>query len=108
MMERVRIAWRIIHNSRLIPYLKEIFGLTQSIVDSDSALADFIRDNCTTNFHTVGTAKMGPDSDAMSVVDQQCHVRGVEGLQVVDASVMPNIVSANTNRWANCLRNGSQ
>jgi choline dehydrogenase len=40
---------------------------------------------------------MGPASDSMAVVDQFCHVRGVEGLQVVDASVMPNIVRANTN-----------
>jgi choline dehydrogenase len=48
-------------------------------------------------FHPVGTAKMGPDSDEEAVVDQYCRVRGIEGLRVVDASVMPNIVRANTN-----------
>ena len=40
---------------------------------------------------------MGPASDSMSVVDQYCRVRGVKGLRVADASVMPNIVRANTN-----------
>jgi len=40
---------------------------------------------------------MGPDSDKEAVVDQYCRVRGLDGLRVVDASVMPNIVRANTN-----------
>jgi choline dehydrogenase len=71
--------------------------LDQVTVDSDTALADFIRNNCGTIFHPVGTAKMGPESDPMAVVDQYCRVRGVEGLRVTDASVMPNIVRANTN-----------
>ncbi|HLW71676.1 MAG TPA: GMC family oxidoreductase N-terminal domain-containing protein [Candidatus Binataceae bacterium] len=97
MLEGVRIAWRVMHGPHLSPYIKEILGLTQEIVDSDSALADFIRDNCTTNFHPVATARMGPESDRMAVVDQYCRVHGVEGLRVVDASVMPNIVRANTN-----------
>ena len=65
--------------------LKEIVNLTAEVV------------NCTTIFHPVGTAKMGPESDPMAVVDQYCRVRGVAGLRVVDASVMPNIVRANTN-----------
>jgi choline dehydrogenase len=66
-------------------------------VASDSALVDFIRNNCTTLFHPVGTMTMGPANDPMAVVDQYCRVRGVEALRVVDASVMPNIVRANTN-----------
>ena len=53
--------------------------------------------NCGTICHPVGTAKMGRHSDPTAVVDQYCRVRGVEGLRVVDASVMPNIVRANTN-----------
>jgi choline dehydrogenase len=71
--------------------------LDHATVASDSALIDFVRNNCTTLFHPVGTVKMGPDNDSMAVVDQYCRVRGVEGLRVVDASVMPNIVRANTN-----------
>ena len=97
MIEGVRIAWRMMHGARLKPCIKEILGLTEAIVASDSALAAFIRDNCTTNFHPVATAKMGPESDPMAVVDQYCRVHGVERLRVVDASVMPNIVRANTN-----------
>ena len=77
--------------------LKEFVNLTEDVVDSDSALENFIRDNCSTIFHPVGTAKMGPDKDPTAVVDQYCRVRGVEGLRVVDAWIMPNIVRANTN-----------
>jgi choline dehydrogenase len=97
MADGARITWQMMHGAHLSPYIKEIVGLTQETVDSDSALANFIRDNCTTNFHPVSTARMGPESDTMAVVDQFCRVRGVEGLRVVDASVMPNIVRANTN-----------
>ena len=51
----------------------------------------------TTIFHPVGTAKMGPDDDANAVVDHRLRVRGIEGLRVIDASVMPCITSGNTN-----------
>jgi choline dehydrogenase len=51
----------------------------------------------TTIFHPVGTAKMGVDADPMAVVDGRLRVRGVTGLRVIDASVMPTITSGNTN-----------
>jgi choline dehydrogenase-like flavoprotein len=51
----------------------------------------------TTIFHPVGTAKMGRDSDPFAVVDERLRVLGLEGLRVVDASVMPAITSGNTN-----------
>jgi choline dehydrogenase len=97
MIEGVRIAWRLMNTQHLRPYLKEITNLSDEVKDSDEALADFLRSNCGTIYHPVGTARMGPDSDAMAVVDQYCRVRGIQGLRVVDASVMPNIVRANTN-----------
>jgi choline dehydrogenase-like flavoprotein len=97
MVEGVRLAWRVLHSEQLGPYVNEIFGLTPEIVESDRRLADFVRESCSTIFHPVGTAKMGPDTDPTAVVDQYCRVRGVERLRVVDASVMPNIVRANTN-----------
>ncbi len=97
MIDGIRLAWRLMHEGPLAPMLKEFVNLTPEVVNSDSALATFLRDNCTTIFHPVGTAKMGPDTDPTAVVDQHCRVRGVAGLRVVDASVMPNIVRANTN-----------
>ena len=54
----------------------------------------FIRTACSTFFHTCGTAKMG--SDSLSVVDERLAVRGVEGLRIADASVIPIIPSCNT------------
>jgi len=51
----------------------------------------------TTIFHPVGTAKMGLPSDPMAVVDERLRVLGLEGLRVIDASVMPTITSGNTN-----------
>ena len=97
MTDGVRIAWSLMHEGPLAPMLKEFVNLTAEVVNSDSSLETFVRENCTTIFHPVGTAKMGPDKDPMAVVDQYCRVRGVEGLRVVDASIMPNIVRANTN-----------
>lgn len=61
----------------------------------DKALRDHVKKYAETLYHPVGTCKMG--SDAMSVVDSELRVRGVEGLRVVDASVMPTIVGGNTN-----------
>ena len=64
---------------------------------TDDELARLAGDIATTIFHPVGTAKMGRDDDPLAVVDPQLRVRGVEGLRVVDASVMPTITSGNTN-----------
>jgi choline dehydrogenase len=105
MIDGMRLTWRIAHQPAVAAGLQgplHTLGdapqiLDQVTVDSNTALADFIRNNCGTIFHPVGTAKMGQESDPMAVVDQYCRVRGVEGLRVTDASVMPNIVRANTN-----------
>ncbi len=62
---------------------------------SDKAIRDYIRATCGTAWHPVGTCKMGIDQ--MAVVDPQLKVRGIEGLRVVDASIMPTITTGNTN-----------
>jgi choline dehydrogenase len=103
MIDGMRLAWRVMHQPAVAAgWQGPIVGATgqlldQATVTSDSALLDFINNNCNTLYHPVGTVKMGPASDSMAVVDQYCRVRGIEGLRVVDASVMPNIVRANTN-----------
>jgi choline dehydrogenase-like flavoprotein len=60
-------------------------------------LRHYVRQTAKTVFHPVGTAKMGPETDRMAVVDAELRVRGVTGLRVADASVMPTLVSGNTN-----------
>lgn len=64
-------------------------------VQSDEALVAYIRDTGSTVWHPVGTCKMG--TDPMAVVDPELRVHGVEGLRVVDASIMPTITTGNTN-----------
>ena len=66
--------------------------------DDDAAgLEAGIRANYDTYYHQAGTCRMGPDPDAGDVVDARGAVYGVEGLYVADASIMPDIPSANTN-----------
>ncbi|MEC8580776.1 MAG: GMC family oxidoreductase N-terminal domain-containing protein [Pseudomonadota bacterium] len=64
---------------------------------TDEELAKLAGDIATTIFHPVGTTKMGRDGDAMAVLDPHLRVRGINGLRVVDAGVMPTITSGNTN-----------
>ena len=65
-------------------------------VTTDDELLDFARSRGSTAYHLVGTCKMGPRSDPMAVVDPQLKVYGTENLRVADASVMPQVPSANT------------
>ena len=60
------------------------------------ALDEWMRANCFDSQHGAGTCRMGPASDSRSVVDPDCRVIGLEGLRVIDCSIMPEIVRANT------------
>ena len=64
-------------------------------VQSEEEMINAARDLGTTIFHPVGTCKMG--SDSMAVVNDRLQVHGVQGLRVIDASIMPHITSGNTN-----------
>lgn len=81
--------------------LKEIIGPrldpTDADLASDAALDEWLQREVTTYSHISGTCKMGPGSDAMAVVDQDGKVHGLDGLRVVDASIMPTLVRAPIN-----------
>src|SRR5580658_4345779 len=68
-----------------------------ALAEDDAALADYIRDNVGGTFHPVGTCRMGASGDRDAVTDPAGRVHGVEGLRVIDASIMPTIPRGNTN-----------
>jgi choline dehydrogenase len=77
--------------------IEERIDPTDAELASDDALDQFLLREVTTGQHISGTCKMGPASDAMAVVNQCGKVHGLEALRVVDASIMPDCVRANTN-----------
>ena len=66
-------------------------------VASDPDIESWVRNHAGTSYHPTCTCRMGPVSDPMAVVDPDLRVHGMEGLRVVDASIMPDVVSGNTN-----------
>ena len=93
----IRRAWRIAHSDQMTPHLERIALLDESQIADDQAVGEYVLSSIGTFKHPTGTARMGSASDPMSVVDAKCRVHGVSGLRVADASVMPNIPSANPN-----------
>ena len=94
MIAGVRLTRRIARSAPMAPYIADEYRPGFGIESDDEVLA-FIREHASTIFHPVGTCRMGPDED--SVVDTRLRVRGVQGLRVIDASIMPLLVSGNTN-----------
>jgi choline dehydrogenase-like flavoprotein len=95
--DAIRTTRRLMNQPTLAKYHPEEFLPGPSVGDDDASLAKAAGDIGTTIFHPVGTAKMGAASDPMAVVDERLHFRGIDGLRVIDASVMPTITSGNTN-----------
>ena len=87
-------ARRLAATPPLKPYLAEEYRPGKA-VETDDELLQFARDYGATIFHPVGTCKMGRDE--LAVVDADLRVHGIEGLRVVDASIMPTLISGNTN-----------
>jgi choline dehydrogenase len=96
LIKGVKMGREIFAQSGLDPYRAAEFQ-PGAAVKTDAEIEQWIRSHCETIYHPVGTCKMGPDNDPMAVVDNQCRVRGLEGLRVVDASVMPTLIGGNTN-----------
>ncbi|MFQ6030955.1 MAG: mycofactocin system GMC family oxidoreductase MftG, partial [Dehalococcoidia bacterium] len=95
--EGVRLCLQLMENDSYQDIVEECISPLPEDLMSDEALDRWLLQNVTTTQHISGTCKMGPDSDPMAVVDQYCRVRGLEGLRVVDVSVLPDCIRANTN-----------
>ena len=93
LLQGVRQGQRILAQPALREVSQEWAASAQA--KTDAQLEHWIRQHADTIYHPVGTCRMG--QDAMAVVDPQLRVHGVPGLRVVDASVMPRVVSGNTN-----------
>jgi choline dehydrogenase len=97
MREAVRLGLKLAESPVFSELISERLNPTDEDLSSDEKLDEWLLANAYTQHHSSGTCKMGPDDDPLSVVDQYCRVKGVYGLRVVDASVMPDVIRANTN-----------
>lgn len=95
-VDGVRISRKIARQSALTGEIVEEFRPPRDLdLDNYDAALDWVRGNTTTVYHPTGSCKMG--ADPMAVVDDRLRVHGITGLRVVDCSIMPEIVSGNTN-----------
>jgi choline dehydrogenase len=100
MADGVRVAWKLLTSPEIDAVTETVLWPNEALVQDDDALRAFLHERVNHLVHPVGTCKMGPASDSMAVVDAEGRVHGLEGLRVVDASIMPNIPRANTNLTA--------
>jgi len=94
LIEGARLSREIFAQSAFAPYRGEEI-IPGEAARTDADLETFVRRKAETIYHPVGTCRMGNDENA--VVDSELRVRGIEGLRVVDASVMPTLIGGNTN-----------
>ncbi len=98
--EAVRLCREILAQPAFAATVGPAVSPTESELGDDAELDDWLLRNVFTTFHTSGSCKMGPATDDMAVVDQYCRVHGVNNLRVVDISICPDVVRANTNATA--------
>ena len=96
MRESVKIGRRVAEQAALSPYRREELAPGDDVA-TDEQIDAWVRATAQTIYHPVGTCRMGAKDDTRAVVDAELRVRGLQGLRVVDASVMPTLVSSNTN-----------
>ena len=98
MVDGVRRAWTLLKSSAIADLTATLIRpRDEDAIDDDEVVREYLRDNVSHLVHPVGTCRMGPAADALSVVGQDGRVHGLEGLRVADASVMPMIIRGNTN-----------
>ena len=95
--EGLRLAVSLAGHPEFDDVLAERVAPSDEVIESDDALDEWIMREANTGQHISGTCKMGPASDPMAVVNQHGRVHGLQGLRVVDASIMPDCIRANTN-----------
>ncbi|MCD0423416.1 GMC family oxidoreductase N-terminal domain-containing protein [Rubrivivax sp. JA1024] len=95
--DAIRVTRWLMKQQALAKYHPEEYLPGPAVGDDDASLAKAAGDIGTTIFHPVGTAKMGRADDPLAVVDERLRFHGLDGLRVVDASIMPTITSGNTN-----------
>ena len=100
MREGIRLAVKILETDAYKDVSESRVSPAEETLNDDDALDLWIRQTVGTARHVSGTCKIGPDSDPMAVVDQQCRVKGFQGLWVADSSVMPQVTRANANATA--------
>ncbi len=93
----VRLAWSVVRHAPFASLLQNVILWTDRMINDDALLRAAVSRFVTPAWHPAGTARMGPATDGMAVVDEHGRVHGLDGLHVVDASVMPSIPSAPTN-----------
>lgn len=92
----MKLARKLLASRPLQPYY-DYEDFPGPKVQSDDELLGAAKERGTTTFHPSGTSRMGPRTDPLAVVDDQLRVHGLQGLRIVDASVMPTMLSANLN-----------
>ena len=97
MREGVHIGLELAASPQYGKLLEERIAPDEADLESDDSLDAWMMRTVGTSHHISGTCKMGPASDGMAVVDQYGRVHGLDGLRVVDASIMPDCIRANTN-----------
>lgn len=102
----VKAAIRILDAPSMQKIVKRRVLPRPGVENDAAALENYIRQTAKTVFHPAGTARMGREDDPLAVVTPELTVRGVEGLRIADASVMPTLVSGNTN--APCMMIGAR
>ncbi len=114
-VEALELAWLCARTPPMRELLSTFFWPGERVLSSRDALARWIDKSTGSGYHPCGTVPMGADDDAGAATDQFGRVRGVEGLFVADASLMPTIPSSNTNlatlmigeRFGHWLRDGT-